>query len=254
MAAAGTAKAARKIDYGIDAPGVIRNLAAIGLTCLAISFFIHNFRIGSIAFGSRSMFVSIAVIFLLEALLMYLYARYGKFPHRDRMLKRVGWTGGERVLDVGTGRGLLAIAAAKRAPRGEVIGVDIWSQEDLSANSIERTRENIEAEGVGGNCSVRDGDARKLAFADDAFDVIVSNLCLHNIPSKPERDAACGEIYRVLKPGGVAVISDFRKMNDYQAIFKSVQAAVEMTGRDFLRTFPPLRIMTVRKTAPAKPL
>jgi arsenite methyltransferase len=40
---------------------------------------------------------------LFQGLAMILYAKVGKFRHRDRMLARVTWTGNETVLDVGTG-------------------------------------------------------------------------------------------------------------------------------------------------------
>ena len=45
---------------------------------------------------------------------MLVYSKWGKFRHRDRMLNMIAWRGDEHVLDVGTGRGLLIIGAAKR--------------------------------------------------------------------------------------------------------------------------------------------
>ena len=65
-----------------------------------------------------------------------------------------------------------------------------------------------ELEGV--SVDVRDGDARKIPFADATFDVVVSSLALHNIYSAKEREHALGEIARVLKPGGHAAIFDVR--------------------------------------------
>jgi arsenite methyltransferase len=51
----------------------------------------------------------------------------------------------------------------------------------------------------------------------------------------------------VLKPGGKAIISDFIKTGDYVKAFKAAGAVTLRTGLDFLRTFPPLRIVEVRK-------
>jgi arsenite methyltransferase len=94
-------------------------------------------------------------IVLLEAVLMVVYSRYGKFRHRDLMLQRVKWRGDEAVLDVGTGRGLMMIGAAKKLTTGKSVGIDIWSSKDLSGNSMQATLRNaaIEKEcGIGSMC------------------------------------------------------------------------------------------------------
>jgi cyclopropane fatty-acyl-phospholipid synthase-like methyltransferase len=51
------------------------------------------------------------------------------------------------LLDVGTGRGLLMIGAARRLTSGKAVGIDIWNVEDLSGNALKRTEDNIRAEG-----------------------------------------------------------------------------------------------------------
>ena len=90
-------------EYGIDAPGVIRNLLLIGLVLLLMALFLPKFTIGSVTFAMRRMEIWVGVICLLEGLAMTLYAKVGKFRHRDRMLGYVNWRGNESVLDVGTG-------------------------------------------------------------------------------------------------------------------------------------------------------
>jgi ribonucleotide reductase alpha subunit len=79
--------------------------------------------------------------------------------------------GDETVLDVGCGRGLLLIGAAKRLTTGKAVGVDIWNAEDLSGNRPEATLENARLERVAERVEVKDGDARRLPFADGTFDV-----------------------------------------------------------------------------------
>ena len=86
-----------------------------------------------------------------------------------------------------------------------------------------------------------------MKFPDGSFDVVLSNLCIHNIPSRRARDQACREIVRVLKPGGKAIISDFIKTADYVKAFRASGAEASRTGFDLLATFPPLRIIEVRK-------
>lgn len=181
-----------------------------------------------------------------EGILMLLYAKWGKFRHRDRMLNMVPWRGDEQVLDVGTGRGLLLIGAARRLTSGTGTGIDGWSTKDLSGNSLARTQTNVEAEGVKEKVTLKSEDARKLSFPDASFDVVLSNLCIHNIPDTEGRAQACREIARVLKPGGTALISDFIKTGFYQKIFAESGLKVSRTGMNLL-SFPPLRIIKAEK-------
>jgi SAM-dependent methyltransferase len=238
-------------DYGIDAPGVIRNLILIGIAVPLLSWLVPVLRIGPVTFLIRPAAVPTAVLCLGEAALMILYSKSGKFRHRDRMLAMVNWTGAETVLDVGTGRGLMMIGAAKKLKSGKAVGIDIWSKKDLSGNSMAKTLANADIEGVRDRVEVQSGDATAMDFADGSFDVVLSNLCIHNIPTRDGRDRACREIVRVLKPGGKAVISDFIHTADYVKVFKSAGAATTRSGMDFLFTFPPLRIVEVQKPGTA---
>lgn len=51
---------------------------------------------------------------------------------------------------------------------------------------------------------VKQGDARKLPFADQTFDVVVSNFVVHEMKTKADRETMMHEIARVLKPGGAS--------------------------------------------------
>jgi ubiquinone/menaquinone biosynthesis C-methylase UbiE len=124
------------------------------------------------------------------------------------------------VLDVGCGRGLLLIGAAKRLTTGKAVGVDIWQTEDLSGNRPEATQENARLEGVSDRVEVKDGDARRLPFADGTFDVVVTKWVLHNIYNAAERDTAVREIARVLKPGGRLLIGDVRHTGRYAQVLR----------------------------------
>jgi arsenite methyltransferase len=238
----------RKPDYGIDAPGVIRNLFVAGGGLLVAVLLVPGPVAG---IDARLAFQFAGAACLLEGLLMLLYVKVGKFRHRDRMLAMVPWRGDEAVLDVGTGRGLLAIGAAKKAPRGKSIGIDIWSAEDLSGNSRESTLRNVDAEGVAGCVEIRNEDARAMSFPAESFDVVLSNLCLHNIPDAEGRAKACREIVRVLKPGGVALVSDFRKTREYEEVFREAALVVTRSAPLVLDTFPPLRIVRAEKAREA---
>ncbi len=148
-----------KPDYGIDAPGVIRNLFLAALLVFVLALLFPSVRIGPVTFILRPMAWSFAPFLALGGVLMIGYVKWGKFRHRNRMLSLVPWTGSEMVLDVGTGRGLLMIGAAKKLTTGKSVGIDIWSAKDLTGNHPENTLRNAELEGVSAKVDVRSEDA-----------------------------------------------------------------------------------------------
>jgi SAM-dependent methyltransferase len=238
----------RKPNYGIDAPGVIRNFFVSSAVCLVLALGVRSLTIGHVHLDFYPGFLYSAVWFAVPGTLMLIYSLSGKFRHRDRILAKVPWTGTETVLDVGAGRGLLLIGAAKQLTTGHATGIDIWNAADLTGNVPEALLANISLEGVADKTTVKSEDARQMRFPDGSFDVVVSNLCLHNIYERPGRSKACHEIARVLKSGGLAVISDYKLMAEYAGEFRACGMTVEMFRRDWTGTFPPLRILVAHKT------
>ena len=236
----------QKPDYGIDAPGVIRNLLVIGVALIISGIIFSTIHLGKVTILWSRSAIWPGASCLVGGILMLIYAKRGKFRHRDTMLNMLSWRGDERVLDVGTGRGLLLIGAARRLTTGTATGIDVWSTKDLSGNSLSRTQTNIEVEGVQDKVDLKSDDARKLNFPDASFDVILSNLCIHNIPQVEGRAQACREIARVLKPGGTALISDLANTGTYQKTFAACGLKVSRTGFTLL-TFPWLRVVRAEK-------
>ena len=112
---------------------------------------------------------------------------------RALLLERAGITPGQRVLDLCSGPGWLAIEAARAvAPDGHVTGLD------LSAGMVATARANAAAAGVG-NVEFHQGDAEELPFGDASFDGSVCSLGLMHVPD-PGR--ALAELARVIVPGG----------------------------------------------------
>ena len=129
---------------------------------------------------------------------------------------------GGKCLDVGCGSGALAIAAAKRNPKAEVIGIDRWGKEYASFSKT-LCENNAEAEGVK-KISFLQGDATHLDFEDETFDAVCSNYVYHNIPG--DRQAYLLETLRTLKKGGCFAIHDIMsrtKYGDMQAFVKKLR-------------------------------
>jgi arsenite methyltransferase len=239
----------KRIDYGIDAPGVVRNMLVIGVVVLAGALLIPPFHMGSAYVEPRGFWIT-GVSFLFFGGLMLLYSLRGKFRHRDRILALAKLRGDEDVLDVGTGRGLLLVGAAKKLVTGRAVGLDIWKTSDLSDNARASTQAVLEQEGLADRCWLLERPAQDTGLPDATFDVIVSNLCLHNISSREERDAACREIVRLLKPGGAAIISDFKHTGQYAEVFQAAGLTVRRSHHPW-DTFPPLTVVEGRKPEPS---
>ena len=106
---------------------------------------------------------------------------------------------GERVLDLGSGAGTDALVAARMVgPTGSVTGVD------MTREMLAKARSAAEEAGIE-NVSFTEGEAESLPFADESFDVVISNGVIDLIPDK---DAVFAELHRVLVPGGRIQIAD----------------------------------------------
>jgi arsenite methyltransferase len=186
------------------------------------------------------------------AALMFYSSYFGKFHQRDSILRRLHLRGDETILDVGCGHGLLLIGAAKQLPHGKAVGIDLWSQKDQSSNSREATMRNAKLEGITDRVEVRDGDMRKLPFADASFDATVAHFAIHNIPGHEGRGEAIREIVRTLKPGGQVALSDLKSVGLYAVeLRKAGMSEVKIYGPSFW-TWPPSRTLTAKKPeAPA---
>lgn len=140
----------------------------------------------------------------------------GKFAVWSELLDGLRLRGDERILDLGCGRGAVLCMAAQRVPRGRVVGVDIWSRGDQSGNAEDMTRRNAAAEGVADRIELHTADMRQLPFPDASFDLVVSNMAVHNIGTAAGRDQAVDEALRVLRPGGRLLIADILHAGQYQ--------------------------------------
>lgn len=99
------------------------------------------------------------------------------------MVEHYGIKPGQKVLDVGCGKGFLLYDFTQVAPGAEVTGIDV--SEYAIANAYEGMRDRL-----------RVGNANKLPFPDKSFDLVISINTLHNLHCY-DLDAALREIERV---------------------------------------------------------
>jgi arsenite methyltransferase len=232
-----------KPNYGIDAPGLVRGFLIGALVLLGFGIAVLNF---SPSFGSWPRTTGIVFLFLSlypfgMFCLMNYESRIAKIADREKILSLVIWRGNEQVLDVGCGRGLMLIGAAKRLTSGRAIGIDLWLERDQSSNIPNAPLENAKLEGVIDRVSVETADMRKLPFPDKSFDTVVSSWVLHNLESKFDRVMALKEMLRVLRPTGSLLLTDIVYRDEYLAELKKME-----TTDVSLTIFSPLKDQIVR--------
>ena len=112
---------------------------------------------------------------------------------------------GDVILDLAGGTGDLARAFARKVGKdGHVVLADI------NAAMLVQGRSRLVDAGVAGNVSIAQVNAEALPFADQSFNCITIAFGLRNVTNK---DAALASMYRVLKPGGKAMILEFSAPN-----------------------------------------
>jgi ubiquinone/menaquinone biosynthesis C-methylase UbiE len=116
-----------------------------------------------------------------------------------------------KVLEVAPGPGYFAIELAKLGDF-QITGIDI------SKTFVEIAQSN--AEKAGARVEFRQGNAAAMPFSDNSFDFLLCRAAFKNF-SEPER--ALDEMYRVLKPGGKALIIDLRRDASMQSISEAVK-------------------------------
>ena len=165
-------------------------------------------------------FSIISIMFIAVTIWMFLMYRAFSYNGKRQMSRQiiegiaqyVHIPDGGCGLDVGCGSGALTIACAKRNPKAFMVGVDRWGKEYASFNK-QLCEKNALAEGVP-NVSFKQGDAVKLDYADESFDVVTSNYVYHNIPLK-DRQGILLETLRTLKKGGTFAIHDIMSQSKY---------------------------------------
>ncbi|MGH8887515.1 MAG: class I SAM-dependent methyltransferase [Egibacteraceae bacterium] len=118
-------------------------------------------------------------------------------PAAEVLVEALGIRSGQRILDVAAGTGNVALAAARR---GAVV-----TASDLTPRMLELGRARAEAEGL--QVEWVEADAEDLPFGDASFDVVTSAF---GTMFAPRPDVVVAEAARVLRPGGVFGMANWR--------------------------------------------
>ncbi|HNM78625.1 MAG TPA: methyltransferase domain-containing protein [Tepidiformaceae bacterium] len=134
-------------------------------------------------------------------------------PDLALLVETAHFTGSECVIDLGCGPGHTAMACARRA--GRVIGVDVTPEMVVAATALaaQRHLDNVE---------FRTGNVESLPFVTGSFDVVTSRVSAHHYS---DIGRALAEAFRVLKPGGLFLISDTiaPEVNEFDTFFNTVE-------------------------------
>jgi ubiquinone/menaquinone biosynthesis C-methylase UbiE len=167
---------------------------------------------------------------------------------RDLILELARLSAGDRVLDIGSGTGLLAGAAAPHVAC--VIALD---ESPAMCRHLETEFTRLEIT----NVKVLQTTAMDLRLPDGAVDVIVSNYCFHHV-SDTDKRRALAEIMRVLRPGGRFVFADmmfrisFTNRRDRSVIMLIVKRLIRHGPAGLVRLLKnAIRVITGHREHPA---
>jgi len=135
-----------------------------------------------------------------------------------------GVTAGQRVLDVASGTGDLAVSFAERVgEEGLVVATDINNA------MLSRGRDALIDRGVVGNVDYVLANAERLPFVENYFDCVSIAFGLRNVTHIP---AALATMHRVLKPGGRLLVLEFsRPRNPVRPLYDAYSKVLPLLGK-----------------------
>lgn len=125
---------------------------------------------------------------------------------------------GSRILDIATGHGNAALAAARRDC--EVVGID------TALSLLDRARTRAEAEGV--HVEFQKGDAEQIPFENASFDSVISTFGVQ-FASNPE--AVAGEMLRVCRSGGIIALANWSPSAFAQSFGSAIAGFIQESSK-----------------------
>jgi ubiquinone/menaquinone biosynthesis C-methylase UbiE len=149
--------------------------------------------------------------------------RYDKLNYLPRLVDFASYRG-KRMLEVGCGAGIDLVRFARAG--ADITGVD------LSQTAIDLACQNVAQNGLTADLRVMDGEA--LTFPDASFDVVYGHGV---IQYTADPQAIVAEMYRVLKPGGEAIVMVYNKNSWLNWMRKVTKVPLEHEDAPVLRKF-----------------
>lgn len=147
-------------------------------------------------------------------------------PWAEGLIGLAAPRGGERVLDIACGTGVVTrLAAGVVGENGAVVGFD------LNERRLELARVAAEADPPAGRATIewRGGDATALPFDDASFDLVT---CQQGLQFFPDRPLAVREMARVLAPGGRLALNVWQSVEQQPGAFAMANSLERHVGAD----------------------
>jgi SAM-dependent methyltransferase len=197
-----------QLDYG----NWIRkkNLFILGLCVLGAGALLF------IPLGSfyRAVITFLLIIILISFLFpLYAYVMFSQKGGRlqekfyNLLIQSLGKDVKGRILDIGSGNGVLAVKLAQQQNEVEVVGIDYWGKDWEYSKSV--CEKNAQVAHVENRVHFQKGDAAKLDFVNETFDGAISNLTFHEVRSVADKRDVFQEALRVIKSGGTFAFIDY---------------------------------------------
>jgi ubiquinone/menaquinone biosynthesis C-methylase UbiE len=142
----------------------------------------------------------------------------------EHCIETLGLKATDHLLDIGCGAGAPAVQIAQHSG-GKATGINV------SKGQLAEATERAEAAGVADRVTFQYGNAMELEFADESFEAA---LAIDLFPHLSDRQQGFNEAFRVLKPGGKLLLSEFTvrgtpPAEQYDAYLQTFQASPPVT-------------------------
>jgi ubiquinone/menaquinone biosynthesis C-methylase UbiE len=125
----------------------------------------------------------------------------------DKFFSELPLAKGATLLDLACGSGAYAIAASRKiGDQGRVYAVDLWEE------GIASLRKEAESRGITNITSHVADVGKRIPVGDSSIDVCLAATVLHDLVEDGTDQGALKELTRVLKPGGILAVIEFKKV------------------------------------------
>jgi len=151
----------------------------------------------------------------------------GRFAEGMEFVEILGEISGKRILECGCGTGWMSVLFARA-------GAEVWSF-DITKEMVDRAQRAAEVNKLGDRIHPEEMTFEAMSYPDEFFDFAVGFGVLHHV----ELEGSRNELYRVLKPGGVAI---FNEPLGHNLLLEFARKYLPYPGKDGHPTDIPLKM------------